>query len=299
MNIIPPFLKHGDKVAIVCTARKLNEHEVSHAVELLKSWGLKPILGDTIGLDEHQLGGTDKQRAEDFNYHLDDPDIKAIWCARGGYGSVRIVDSIHWDALLKNPKWIVGFSDVTVLHSQANTIGVCTLHAIMAFSVSITTTTSINSLYRTLFGEKVNYTLVSNKMNVYGNATGELVGGNLSILYSLLGSKSSIYTNGKILFIEDLDEYLYHIDRMMFNLDRNGLLSGLKGLIVGGMTKMRDNDIPFGLDAQQIIISLVSKYNYPVVFDFPSGHDKENLALPLGQVIDLMVNENHTMLLTK
>lgn len=296
MNIQPDFLCPGDKVAIVCTARKLSAVEAQQAVDLLKSWGLVPVLGKTIGLDEHQLGGTDQQRAEDFNTQLQDPTIKAIWCARGGYGSVRIVDQINWNALLTNPKWIVGFSDVTVLHSHANRIGVKTLHAIMAFSVAHSTQQSIDSLYYALFGKELSYTLSSNPNNICGSATAELVGGNLSILYSLLGSESSISTRGKILFIEDLDEYLYHVDRMMYNLHRNGLLSEIKGLIIGGMTKMRDNDIPFGLNAQQIITALVQKYNYPVVFDFPSGHDHTNLALPLGSSVTLEVDEHQTKL---
>ncbi|MTG97562.1 MULTISPECIES: LD-carboxypeptidase [Myroides] len=287
--IKPAYLKEGDKVAIVCTARKFSREEAQPAIELLQSWGLVPVLGDTIGLDNFQLGGSDKERAADFNKQLADESVKAIWCARGGYGTVRIVDAIDFDLLMANPKWIIGFSDVTVLHCHVHNLGVQTLHGIMAFSVPKATQESKDSLYASLFGKPIRYVVGHHSANILGEAKGELVGGNLSIIYSLLGSRSSIETKDKILFIEDLDEYLYHVDRMMHNLDRNGLLKGLKGMIVGGMTDMHDNAIPFGYDAIQIIKSLVAQYDFPVVFDFPSGHGVENRALRMGAVVSLNI----------
>ena len=219
--IIPPFLKTGDTVALVCTARKFFPEDAKPAIDLLKSWGLNVKLGATIGLDNFQLGGTDTERALDFQAQLDDENIKAIWCARGGYGTVRIIDALDFTKFKQHPKWIIGFSDVTVLHSQLNVERVATLHSIMPFTVPKAPEEVKDTLRKALFGEVISYTIPSKSYDVKGKASGELVGGNISILYSLLGSKSSIDTKGKILFIEDLDEYLYHIDRMMYNLKRN------------------------------------------------------------------------------
>ncbi|MDR2222384.1 MAG: LD-carboxypeptidase [Flavobacteriaceae bacterium] len=289
--IIPAYLKKGDKVAIVCTARKFSKVEAQPAIELLESWGLIPILGDTIDNDNFQLGGTDKERADDFNKQLADSSVKAIWCARGGYGTVRIVDQINFDLLFANPKWIVGFSDVTVLHNHIHSLGMATIHGIMAFSVSKATEESKASLYKAWFGEVLSYSEQGDVNNRVGKAKGELIGGNLSIIYSLLGSSSAISTKGKILFIEDLDEYLYHIDRMMYNLKRNGLLSDLAGLIVGGMTDMHDNAIPFGYNAIQIIQTITAEYDYPIVFDFPAGHGEMNQALVFGREVEVKVSE--------
>ncbi len=288
----PNYLKPQDKVAIVCTARKFTAIDAQPAMDLLKSWDLIPVLGSTIGLDNFQLGGSDEERAADFQAQLDNPEIKAIWIARGGYGSVRIIDNLNFDKFLQNPKWIVGFSDITVLHSHINTLGVSTIHGIMPYTVPNTIETSIESLKKALFGESLSYEISSHFDNRIGKTTGELVGGNLSIIYSLLGSESSIDTNGKILYIEDLDEYLYHIDRMMQNLKRNGYFKNLKGLIVGGMTDMHDNSIPFGLDAIGIIKDVTSEYDFPICFDFPAGHVKDNRALRLGQEISFEVTEN-------
>ncbi|MGS4345756.1 LD-carboxypeptidase [Myroides odoratus] len=284
---LPPYLQKGDKVAIVCTARKFSVQEAQPAIALLESWGLEVVLGQTIGLDNFQLGGTDAERIADFNAQLNDPQIKAIWCARGGYGTVRIIDSIDFTLLLQQPKWIVGFSDVTTLHSHVHNLGIATIHAIMAFSVPLAKEESKESLHKALFGEPLSYTLTTDSGNRNGKAKGVLVGGNLSILYSLLGSVSSMDTKGKILFIEDLDEYLYHVDRMMHNLKRNGMLADLAGLIVGGMTDMHDNSIPFGYNAQEIILDAVKAYNYPVVFHFPAGHGSSNRALKLGTIVEL------------
>jgi muramoyltetrapeptide carboxypeptidase len=293
---IPSYLKKGDTVAIVCTARKFFPEDAIPAQELLESWGLKTKLGRTIGLDSCQLGGTDVERAADFQAMLDDDDVKAIWCARGGYGTVRIIDMLDFSNFKKHPKWIMGFSDVTVLHSQVNVERVASLHSIMPFTVPRAPEDVKETLRKALFGEVIEYVIPTVSYNIKGRATGELVGGNLSILYSLLGSKSSLDTADKILYIEDLDEYLYHIDRMMQNLKRNGYFNGLKGLIVGGMTDMHDNEIPFGQNAVQIITAIASEYKIPVAFDFPAGHQKDNRTLILGSQVEFEVNDSEVKL---
>lgn len=292
--IIPPYLKKGDCVGLVCTARKFTPEEAQPAIELLKSWGLKAKLGATIGLDNFQLGGSDAERTADFQAMLDDEAVKAIWCVRGGYGTVRIIDNIDFSAFITNPKWVIGFSDVTVLHSHIHNLGVATIHSIMPFSIPKADPKAIESLRQALFGEKISYTIESSSLNKNEKAKGVLVGGNLSILYSLLGSESCLDTQDKILYIEDLDEYLYHIDRMLMNLKRNGYFKNLKGLIVGGMTDMHDNSIPFGMDAYQIILDITKEYTFPICFDFPAGHLPDNRALVLGKEISLEVTDTLT-----
>lgn len=289
--ITPPYLKKGDTVAIVATARKNIDDNLKPAIDLLKSWGLEVKIGSTIGLDLNQLAGTDEQRAKDFQDQLDNPNIKMIWCVRGGYGTVRMIDLLDFTKFKQHPKWIVGFSDVTVLHSHLNTMGYKSIHGIMPVTVAKATNEAKESLRVALFNdERLEYDLLPHPKNKFGKAKGELVGGNLSILYSLFGSPSAIDCTDKILFIEDLDEYLYHIDRMMMNLKRNGCLESIKGILVGGMTKMKDNDIPWGKDALQIIEDVTKKYNIPIVYEFPAGHIKDNRALPFGTQITLDVN---------
>ena len=222
---------------------------------------------------------------------MDNPDIKAIWCARGGYGTVRIIDQLDFYKFVKYPKWIVGYSDVTVLHSHLHKIGFQTIHGTMPVSLEDNTAFAKASLKKSLFGEKPNSTYqTSHALNRSGKSRGILVGGNLSILYSLCGSSSGLDTQGKILFIEDLDEYLYHIDRMIMNLKRNGMLDHCAGLLVGGMTKMHDNRIPFGKTAQEIVLDAVKECNFPVAFDFPAGHLDDNRALIMGASIELEVS---------
>jgi muramoyltetrapeptide carboxypeptidase len=289
--IIPPFLKAGDTVVIVCTARKFFPEDAKPAIDLLESWGLKVKLGNTIGLDNFQLGGTDTERAADFQAQLDDEKVKAIWCARGGYGTVRIIDLLDFSKFKKHPKWIMGFSDVTVLHSQLNIERVASLHSIMPFTVPNAPEEVKETLRKALFGETISYSIPSKSYDVKGTASGELVGGNISILYSLLGSKSAIDTKDKILFIEDLDEYLYHIDRMMYNLKRNGYFENVKGIIVGSMTDMHDNEIPFGQNEVQIITEICKNNNIPIAFEFPAGHQSDNRTLILGQQVAFEVNE--------
>lgn len=291
--IIPPYLKKGDTVSIVATARKNIEDNLQPAISWLKSWGLEVKIGKTIGLDNNQLAGTDEQRAEDFQEMIDNPNIKAVWCVRGGYGTVRIIDKIDFTQFKKSPKWIIGFSDVTVLHSHLNTLGYQSIHGIMPVSTKATEEAK-ESLRKALFGEPLQYVVPCDQMNKFGTATGELVGGNLSILYSLFGSVSAIDCSDRILFIEDLDEYLYHIDRMMMNLKRNGCLEGLKGIVVGGMTKMKDNEIAWGKNALEIIEDVTKEYNIPIIYNFPAGHLADNRALIFGRKVTLEANDLET-----
>ena len=287
--ITPPYLKKGDTIAIVATARKNIDDNLKFATDLLNSWGLNVKIGSTIGLDSDQLAGTDAQRAKDFQDQMDNFNIKAIWCVRGGYGTVRMIDLLDFTKFKLNPKWIIGFSDVTVLHNHLNTMGFKSIHGIMPVS-SKATEEAKETLKISLFGEKLKYEIDTHPMNKFGKASGELVGGNLSILYSLMGSKSAINCDDKILFIEDLDEYLYHIDRMMMNLRRNGCLESIKGIIVGAMTKMKDNDIPWGKDALQIIEDVTKKYNIPIIYNFPAGHISDNRALIMGNKVSITVD---------
>jgi muramoyltetrapeptide carboxypeptidase len=261
-------------------------------IDLLESWGLTVVIGKSIGLEENQLAGNDEQRAADLQEQLDNPNIKAIWCARGGYGTVRVVDLVDFTQFKKSPKWLVGFSDVTVLHNHLNTMGYKSIHGIMPISLAKASKEAIESLRLSLFGQPLQYAIDPHPMNRLGKASGELVGGNLSILYSLLGSPSAIDCKDKILYIEDLDEYLYHIDRMMMNLKRNGCLESLKGIIVGSMTDMKDNDIPWGKNALEIIQDVTKQYSIPVIFNFPAGHIHDNRALILGNNVTIEVTEN-------
>ncbi|WP_282079640.1 S66 peptidase family protein [Aquimarina algiphila] len=292
----PDSVKVGDKIAIVSTARKINMKEVREAIALLKSWELDPILGSTIGIANNQFAGTDQDRIEDFQRMLDDKEIKAIWCARGGYGTVRIIDQIDFSNFCKSPKWIIGYSDITVLHSHIHTLRIRSLHAPMPIDIHKGTKAAQISLKDTIFGKKIKYTIPSSKKNIAGACTGQLIGGNLSILYSLCGSASSLDTSGKILCIEDLDEYLYHIDRMLYNLKRNGYFDNLSGLIVGGMTNMHDNNIPFGKKAKRIILDIVSEYDFPVAFKFPFGHIEDNRVLIFGAEASLTVKHDEVVL---
>ncbi len=292
--ISPKYLQKNDTIAIVSTARKISLEEIKPAIELLESWGLNVKIGKTIGLENNQFAGTDEERIYDFQKMLDNEEVKAIWCARGGYGTVRMIDTLDFSKFKRNPKWIIGYSDVTVLHNHINNLGFETLHATMPINVPKNTRETLNSLKDALFGVDLNYSIKSDKLNKPGSATGQLAGGNLSILYSLLGSETSIDTNGKILFIEDLDEYLYHVDRMMQNLKRNGYFENLKGLIVGSMTEMNDNTIPFGKTAEEIILDVCKGYNFPICFNFPAGHIDDNRTLILGRTVQLAVGSKQS-----
>lgn len=283
--VLPPYLQPGDTVAIVATARKISREELLQAISVLENAGFRVKLGSSIGLVNHQLAGTDAQRAADFQAQLNDTEVKAIFCARGGYGTVRIIDQIDWRNFQANPKWIVGFSDITVLHSHLNqNLTIPTIHGEMPFNFgkSDKDPRSVAALLALLQGQPVDYPVQTHPLNRPGKMSGRLVGGNLSVIYSLMGSVSQLDTSGTILFLEDLDEYLYHIDRMMLCLKRAGMLNELKGLIVGGMTQMNDNAIAFGRSAEQIIRDTVEEYDYPIQFGFPAGHTALNLPLLMG-----------------
>ena len=298
MKNTPPYLKVGNTIGIVAPARKISPTELEPAILILKEWGLNVVLGDAIYCSDNQFSGTESQRILDFQKMLDDEKIKAIFCARGGYGTVRIIDQLNFTKFIKNPKWIVGYSDITVLHSHIHNIsGIETLHAAMPinFSDSECSKATLATLKNTLFGKPLKYSIKGHSFNKTGNVNGILTGGNLSVLYSLIGSKSDINTKNKILFIEDLDEYLYHIDRMIMCLKRAGKFEHLAGLIVGGMNKMNDNLVPFGKTPYEIIKEAINEYSFPVCFNFPAGHIKDNRAIIMGRKINMLIGNKVTI----
>ncbi len=293
--LTPPALQPGDHVGLLSTARAIDSDTIFNALELLRSWGLVPVIGKTIDSKHHQYAGDDWTRTKDLQHMLDTPEIKAIWCARGGYGTVRLLDSLNWEKFKTNPKWLIGYSDVTGLHSTLHNLNIESLHATMPIDLAGlkyslgSTPQAMEAFKNALFGQAVMHKAGGHVSNITGQAKGQVVGGNLSILYSMCGSPTALDTTGKILFIEDLDEYLYHIDRMMQNLKRNGMLNGLSGLIVGGMTKMHDNTIPFGKTAIQIVLDATKDCDYPICFDFPVGHITDNRPMIVGRKAQLNV----------
>jgi muramoyltetrapeptide carboxypeptidase len=287
----PPYLIPGDTVAITCPAKKL-PHDITDAVKLLKSWGLNVVLGETVNASWHQFAGTDELRTADMQQFLNDPEIKAIFAARGGYGTIRIIDDLDFTIFKKHPKWIIGFSDITVLHSHIQALyKIESLHAQMPLTIPDGSKPSLESLRKALFNEPLDYKYTSDIKNRNGESTGILIGGNLTLMVMLSGSVSEQDYTDKILFLEDVGEYLYSLDRMMWNLKRSGKLNNLKGLIVGSFTEMKDNDIPFGQSAEQIIMSHVSEYDFPVCFNFPAGHISDNRALIFGRKVSMNVKE--------
>ena len=297
--IQPPYLKKGDTVAIVAPSGilKNREDEVQHAISVLKSWGLHAIVGKHVFNKGNHFAGTDDERCEDFQNALDDPKISAIWCARGGYGTVRILDKLDYTKFKSSPKWIIGYSDITALHNQVHNEGFQSLHALMCVSL----TKDLNDIKATvetfktaLFGKPTNYNLEPSKYNKLGEAKGQLVGGNLTILHTMLGSETSINTSGKILFIEEIGEYKYHIDRMLQSLKRAGYFENCKGLIVGDMSRMRKNTTPWGTSVEQLILDVLADYDFPIAFNMPAGHEKDNRALVLGKTVELKVNSKQS-----
>ncbi len=291
---IPESLKIGDKIGFVAPARKIELQEIEASISVFESWGLKVECGKSLFQQDRQFAGTDHQRARDLQYMMDNPAIKAIVCVRGGYGTIRLLPLLDFTNFLKSPKWIVGYSDITALHAHLNqNLGVQSLHGIMPlnFPKNKSENRAIISLKKALFGEQNFYEINNYRLNRSGKAEGEIIGGNLSVLYSITGTKYDINTNGKILILEDLDEYLYHIDRMMMSLKLGGKLHNLKALIIGGMNDMNDNKIPFGKTAYEIIYEVVNEYRYPVCFNFPVGHIENNYTIILGSTIKLEVNE--------
>jgi len=288
----PACLQAGQRVALVSTARKISAAELAPAIATLKSWGLEVVLGKSIAGDHHQFAGDDDLRRHDFQQQLDDPGIRAILCARGGYGTARIVDGLDLTRFAAAPKWVAGFSDVTVLNSHLLARGYASIHGVMPVLFHQTGgERALETLRRALFGEPFQPIEVApHLLNRPGTATGELVGGNLSLLQTITGTSSQASFAGRILFLEDLDEYLYHIDRMLLHLHRSGQLVGLAGLVVGHFSDMRDNTIPFGSEAWEIIDRFAQMYDFPVAYGFPTGHEADNLALVVGQPTTLTVS---------
>src|SRR6056297_355986 len=291
--ITPPNLKPGDTIGIVAPARKIKEADIEAAVKIFEQWGLYIAFGKNLFNQDRQCAGTDKERAEDLQFMLDDPNIKAVICARGGYGTIKTLPYLDFSRFINNPKWIIGYSDITALHAQIHQLGIKSIHGIMPlnFPADGRKNEATESLRKLLFGYKTNCFFKSHPFNKTGETHGKIIGGNLSVIYSITGTKYDIETDHKILFLEDLDEYLYHIDRMMMNLKLSGKLEKLNGLIVGGMTDMNDNTIPFGKTAYEIIRDTVADYDFPVCYQFPAGHINHNLALVLGAKIAVDIGD--------
>ena len=293
INLQPASIQKGNTVGLLALACKVDFEILRPAIELMENvWGLKVILGKSLTSEYHQFAGDDTVRANDFQEMLNNPEIKAIFSARGGYGSSRLLDSIDFTAFQKQPKWVIGFSDITAVHCHIHTLNIESLHATMPkLFLQEGGEQSLESLRKILFGEAVNYKVQPQIMNRLGMANGQLIGGNLALLVHIIGSKSDINYDEKILFLEDVNEYLYNIDRMMIQLKRSGKLQNLAGLIVGSFSDCQDNDVPFGKTANEIIQEAVSSYDFPVCYDFPVGHEVDNWAMPCGREVSLLVEE--------
>lgn len=296
----PEPLTAGDEIRIISTARKISEKELQPAIEAFESWGLKISLGKNLFAQDNQFAGTKEQRAADLQAALDDEQVKAIVFARGGYGTVQVIDLINFSKFQKNPKWLCGYSDVTVLHNHINqNIGIETIHSAMPIDIFLNNNKGAKeSLRKVLFGEKYEIVFEMERRSKCSepSISAPIVGGNLSIIYSLTGTKSQINCEGKFLFIEDLDEYLYHIDRMMANLKRAGIFKGCKGVLVGGMNDMNDNTIPYGKTAKEIILDNLEEFDFPVIFGVPAGHIKQNMALIMNRKVEFSIDNNSAKL---
>lgn len=294
---IPPYLKPGDLVAITCPAGSVEMANMQPCVRTLQRWGLNVMYGKTVGKKWQRFGGTDVERLEDFQDLLDNPNVKAIVFGKGGYGTMRIIDKLNWDKFQESPKWLVGYSDLTVVHLHVhNNLRIPTIHGDMSNGFSVEDASS-TSLFNTLFGRKSEYALRSASMNRTGEAQGEIIGGNLTMLHACLGSKSDVNTAGKILFLEDVSEYKYNIDRMLMSLKRSGKLDQLAGLVIGQFTATKhDVEETFRWDIEEIIWDKVKEYKYPVCFNFPAGHITDNRALKMGVPFDLVVGREWVIL---
>jgi muramoyltetrapeptide carboxypeptidase len=300
MITIPAYLQPGDTIGIVCPAGYMAREKAQTCIEVLQEWGYQVKTGRTLGsASDNYFSGTDSERLRDFQEMLDDDSVKAILCGRGGYGVGRIIDQISFRSFKKKPKWIIGFSDITVLHAHIySNYKIATLHAPMAaaFNDDGFKGEYVLSLKKALEGKKAKYTCVPHVFNNKGEAVGELVGGNLALLVNITGTPSQLKTKGRILFVEDVGEYLYSIDRMFWQLKRSGQLEKLAGLIIGGFSDMKDTERPFGKSVEEIIHELVREYDYPICFNFPVSHGKENYALKVGVGYKLKVGANKVTL---
>lgn len=294
----PPYLKTGDYIGITCPAGTIDQKEARYAEVMLGRWGYKTKLGQTIGKNWNQFAGTDEERAVDFQRLLDDPMVKAILFGRGGYGTMRMMDMVNWEGFRKSPKWLVGYSDITAFHCHVNrNFGIPTIHARMAGGFGTMEDDSEISLRDALSGKPEVYRWRSGLLNRQGISEGILVGGNLSLIYAMQASASELDTTNKILFIEDVSEYKYTVDRMLMNLKRSGKLSKLAGLIVGGFTAIKEEDVGyFNISMEEIIFEKVKEFGYPVAFGFPAGHQRPNLALKFGMQFQLNVSREDCVL---
>ena len=289
---IPPYLKKGDTIGIVCPSGTLSAKKAATCISTLEAWGYKVKVGKTLGTQHHYFSATDEARAADMQAMLDDNSVQAVLCGRGGYGMSRIIDLLNFKKFTKHPKWVIGFSDITLLHNHCTEVlKTASLHAPMAgaFNNGGANNEWVLSLKQALQGKKANYKAATHALNRIGKAKGKLVGGNLTLVAHAVGSVSSLKTKNTILFLEDIGEYKYNIDRMMLQLKRSGMLKNLAGLIVGGFTQTKDSDPAFGATAYEIIEAAVAGYHYPVCYDFPVSHDKENYALKHGMQYELEV----------
>ncbi len=292
--IIPPYLKPGDTIALAAPARKISAEEIAPAIAILEDKGFRVLVPKKLFGINNQLSGSDVERAGSIIDLLKNDDVKAILFARGGYGSIRTVEHIPQELLINHPKWLVGYSDVTVFHNLMSKLGIQSIHGTMPinFPKDGTENSSISSLVDTLMGHGTKVSAAPHQLNSKGEAKGILTGGNLSVLYSLAGTPLDTIPEGRILFIEDLDEYLYHIDRMMMNLKASGKLSKIAGLVVGGMNDMRDNAISWGHSAYDTICDIMKGYDIPVAYGFPVGHQEPNLAMVMGATVELQVTDS-------
>ena len=293
--IQPEQLKSGDTISILAPSGVLNnfDNKITKAINIFKSWGLNVVLGNHIYDKNGHFAGTDKNREKDFQKALDNKNIKAIWCARGGYGAVRIIDKLNFDNYLKNPKWIIGFSDITVIHNKLNFLNSESIHAMMitGFEDIGQNNDSLSKLKNVLFGDSLSYSIASNKNNKAGKSEGIIVGGNLTLIQSTIGSKTELKMKDKILFIEEIGEYAYHIDRMLYSLKRAGYFENCKGLIVGQISDVKKNTTDFGRSINELILDVLDEYNFPILFDFPAGHEKTNFPIILGRKVILDVSK--------
>lgn len=289
--IKPPTLKNGDTVGIVAPAGWILQDKYRPIIQIIENRGYKVLRGTTTYKEHGPFAGTDGERLIDMQAMLDNPVLKAVFCLRGGYGTIRIIDKLDFTEFKKSPKWIIGFSDITILHNKLHLLGIASIHGQMPLNfVDRTSNKGLDELFATLNGKTLNYSIEPNLLNRQGEAKAQIVGGNVAILSSLVGTPFDIDTDGKILFIEEVGEYLYRFDRFMHHLKLSGKLAKLKGLIVGGLTNMKDNSIAFGQSDEQIIADLTTEYSYPVCFAFPAGHIKENYPLILGAEAELKVS---------
>jgi muramoyltetrapeptide carboxypeptidase len=300
MTKTPPYLKKGDTIAITCPAGYMPREKAQTCIETIQQWGFEVMVGKTLGSkSKNYFSGNDETRLNELQAMLDDEGIKAILCGRGGYGISRIIDQIDFTRFKKNPKWIIGFSDITLLHAHINrNFKIATLHAPMAaaFNNGENKNEFIDSLHKALVGKKAKYACKADPFNKLGEAKGELIGGNLTLITHLIGTKSDINTKNKILFIEDIGELIYSTDRMLHQLKRSGKLTNLSGLIVGGFTDVKDTERPFGKKVKELIKDILQDYDYPVCFDFPVGHKKENYALKIGGDFQLKITNTKVLL---